>query len=162
MERIVDELIKIKKENGLTNAQIAEMSGVPLGTVNRVFSGTNGSHSYATIEPIRAALEPLAKPEEEQIMHEEKNKVLVGEIERLYEKMLTEKEKELRKCERFRNMSLAVNAFLVLIIIVFLLIDILHPDLGWIRSALGFDGAVSFGDADTWASLFDNNNLVDL
>ena len=161
MDKIVEELKKIKEENGLTNADVAQMSGVPLGTVNRVFSGTNGSHSYATIEPIKRALEPLAKPEEVQIMHEEKNKVLVGEIERLYEKMLTEKEKELRKCERLRNISLVANVFLVFIIIVFLLIDILHPDLGWIRQALGYDSSISFGDADTWASLF-NNNLVDL
>ena len=154
MERIVDDLLKIKKENGLTNAQIAEMSGVPLGTVNRVFSGTNGSHSYATIEPIMAALQPLAKSEETQ-------KKPSG-IERLYERLLDEKEKELQKCERFRNISLIANVVMVLIIIVFLLIDILHPDIGWIRQALGFDGTVSFGDADTWTGLFDNNNLVDL
>lgn len=153
MEKIVDDLIRIKMENGLTNAQIAEMSGVPLGTINRVFSGTNGSHSYATIEPIRAALEPLATPEKRQ------NKS--SDIERLYERLLKEKERELRKCERFRNISLIANVVMVLIIIVFLFIDIIHPDIGWIRQALGFDSAISFGDADTWTSLF-NDNLVDL
>jgi len=161
MDRIVEELKKIKEENGLTNADVSKMSGVPVGTVNRVFSGTNGSHSYATIEPIKEALLPLAKPEEVRHMHEEKNKVLVGEIEKLYERMLAAKEDELRKCERFRNISLIANIFMVLIIISFLLIDILHPDMGWIQQALGFDGALSFGDADTWAGLF-NNNLVDL
>ena len=161
MDRIVEELKKIKEENGLTNSDVSKMSGVPVGTVNRVFSGTNGSHSYATIEPIKEALLPLAKPEEVRHMHEEKNKVLVGEIERLYEKMLTEKEKELRKCERFRNISLIANVFLVLIIIVFLLIDILHPDLGWIRQALGYDSAISSGDANAWAGLF-NNNLTEI
>lgn len=161
MDKIVEELKKIKEENGLTNADVSKMSGVPIGTVNRVFSGTNGSHSYATIEPIKEALLPLAKPEEVQSMHEEKNRVLIGEIERLYEKMLTEKEKELRKCERLRNISLIANVVMVLIIIVFLFIDIMHPDIGWIRQALGFDSAISFGDADTWSSLF-NDNLVDL
>lgn len=161
MDRIVEELKKIKEENGLTNADVSKMSGVPVGTVNRVFSGTNGSHSYATIEPIKEALLPLAKPEEVRHMHEEKNKVLVGEIEQLYERMLTEKEKELHKCERFRNISLIANVVLVFIIIVFLFIDILHPDLGWIRQALGYDSSIAFGDADAWASLF-NDNLVDL
>lgn len=94
-------------------------------------------------------------------MHEEKNKILVGEIERLYERLLDEKDMELQKCERLRNISLVANVVMVLVIIVFLLVDILHPDLGWIRQALGYDSVISSGDADTWAGLF-NNNLVDL
>lgn len=120
MEKIVEDLKRIKEENGLTNADVSKMSGVPVGTVNRVFSGKTCSHSYATIEPIKEALLPLAKPEEVRELHEEKNKVLVGEIERLYEKLLDNKDKELRKCEMLRNMSLAFNALLALIIIVFL------------------------------------------
>ena len=120
MEKIVEDLKRIKEENDLTNSDVAAMSRVPLGTVNRVFSGKNVSHSYATIEPIKEALLPLAKPEEVRELHEEKNKVLVGEIERLYEKLLDNKDKELRKCETLRNMSLGFNALLALIIIVFL------------------------------------------
>ena len=123
MEKIVEDLKRIKEENGLTNADVAQMSRVPLGTVNRVFSGKTGSHNYATIEPIKEALLPLAKPEEVRELHEEKNKVLVGEIERLYEKLLDNKDKELRKCEMLRNMSLAFNALLSLIIIVFLFVS---------------------------------------
>lgn len=123
MEKIVEDLKRIKEENGLTNADVSKMSGVPVGTVNRVFSSKTCSHSYATIEPIKEALLPLAKPEEVRELHEEKNKVLVGEIEQLYERLLTEKEKELRKCEMLRNISLAFNALLALIIIVFLFIS---------------------------------------
>lgn len=120
MEKIVEDLKRIKEENELTNADISKMSGVPVGTVNRVFSSKTGSHNYATIEPIKEALLPLAKPEEVRELHEEKNKVLVGEIERLYERLLAEKEKELRKCERFRNISLIANVTFALVIVVFL------------------------------------------
>ena len=120
MEKIVEDLKRIKEENELTNADISKMSGVPVGTVNRVFSMKTGSHNYATIEPIKEALLPLAKPEEVRELHEEKNKVLVGEIERLYERLLAEKEKELRKCERFRNISLIANVTFALVIVVFL------------------------------------------
>lgn len=122
MEKIIEVLKRIKDENDFTNADVAEMSGVPVGTVNRVFGGKGGGHNYATIEPIKEALLPFAKPEEVQSMHAEKNKILVGDIERLYEKLLDNKDKELRKCEKLRNISLGFNALLALIVIVFLFV----------------------------------------
>ena len=44
---------KCKKDLGLTNEKIAELSGVPLGTVQKVFSGTTRAPRWET----RAALE---------------------------------------------------------------------------------------------------------
>lgn len=35
----IQEMIEKKKERGYTYAQIAELSGVPLGTVQKIFGG---------------------------------------------------------------------------------------------------------------------------
>ena len=36
----IQEMKEKKKEKGYTNEQIAELSGVPLGTVQKIFGGT--------------------------------------------------------------------------------------------------------------------------
>lgn len=54
----IEEMRKRKKELGYTNRQIAEKSGIPFGTVQKVFSGTTSSPRRETI----LALERLLKP----------------------------------------------------------------------------------------------------
>lgn len=49
-------LRKRKKERGLTNQELAELSGVPLGTVNKIFSGATKSPQYDTLLAIETAL----------------------------------------------------------------------------------------------------------
>lgn len=49
----IEEMKKKKQEKGYTYAQIAELSGVPLGTVQKIFSGETSSPRYDTL----AALE---------------------------------------------------------------------------------------------------------
>ena len=39
------DLKRMKKESGMTNAKIAELSGVPLSTVNKIFSGATKESS---------------------------------------------------------------------------------------------------------------------
>lgn len=45
----IDEMKRIKKEKGYSYAQIARMSKVPLGTVQKVFSGETSSPRYDTL-----------------------------------------------------------------------------------------------------------------
>ena len=52
------EMLERKKELGYSNRKIAELSGVPLGTVMKVFSGATQSPRHETI----AALEKVLKP----------------------------------------------------------------------------------------------------
>lgn len=52
----IAEMRKRKKEAGLTNAQIAELSGVPFSTVNKVFSGATDNPRYRTYLAIEAVL----------------------------------------------------------------------------------------------------------
>ena len=45
----IQEMRERKKELGYTNEQIAALSGVPLGTVQKVFGGKTGAPRYATL-----------------------------------------------------------------------------------------------------------------
>ena len=45
----IEEMRRRKKELGYTNEQIAELSGVPLGTVQKIFAGVTDTPRYATI-----------------------------------------------------------------------------------------------------------------
>lgn len=56
----VEEMKKKKQERGYTYVQIAEMSGVPLGTVQKIFSGETESPRYDTLQ----ALEQLFKEQQ--------------------------------------------------------------------------------------------------
>lgn len=48
----VEEMRKRKQEKGYTYAQISELSGVPLGTVQKIFSGETTSPRYDTLQAL--------------------------------------------------------------------------------------------------------------
>lgn len=53
----LEELKKKKKEYGFTNEQIAEMSKVPLGTVQKIFAGITESPRYETLRALEKAFD---------------------------------------------------------------------------------------------------------
>ena len=48
----LNEMIEIKKNNGLSNQQIADGTGLPLGTVQKIFSGETTSPRYPTMQAL--------------------------------------------------------------------------------------------------------------
>ena len=42
----IEEMKQLKKERGYSYAQMAELSGVPLGTIQKIFSGETESPRY--------------------------------------------------------------------------------------------------------------------
>ncbi|MCQ2512036.1 MAG: hypothetical protein MJ092_01420 [Lachnospiraceae bacterium] len=76
------ELIKWCKNRkatlGLSNAKLAEMSGVPIGTIDRIMSGNYTEFKYSSIQPLVAILlgfgqetpEPNEENEQEQFYYE--------------------------------------------------------------------------------------------
>ena len=52
----LEEMKKIKKERGYSLAQLSEYSGVPLGTLQKIFSGETECPRYATRQAIEKAL----------------------------------------------------------------------------------------------------------
>ena len=45
----ISTLKELKKEVGMTNAEIAELSGIPVSTVNKIFSGATQNPRYSTL-----------------------------------------------------------------------------------------------------------------
>lgn len=52
----LEEMKQIKKEKGYSLAQLSEYSGVPLGTLQKIFSGETESPRYATRQALEKAL----------------------------------------------------------------------------------------------------------
>ena len=52
----LEKMKKRKKELGMTNQELSERSGVPLGTVNKIFSGATKSPQYDTILALETVL----------------------------------------------------------------------------------------------------------
>ena len=56
----IDEMKKRKRELGYTNAQLAEISGVPLGTVQKIFGGATTAPRRSTLLALEKVLTPSA------------------------------------------------------------------------------------------------------
>ncbi|MBE5873607.1 MAG: helix-turn-helix domain-containing protein [Lachnospiraceae bacterium] len=52
----LDEMKRIKQERGYSLAQLSELSGVPLGTVQKIFSGETTHPRYATLQALESVL----------------------------------------------------------------------------------------------------------
>lgn len=57
--KTIEELKKRKKELHYTNLMISDESGVPLGTVQKIFSGATKHPRYDTLQAIEKVLDPL-------------------------------------------------------------------------------------------------------
>ena len=54
----LEEMKARKVELGYTNEMVAKLSGVPLGTVQKIFAGETKSPRYDTIQKLQAVLNP--------------------------------------------------------------------------------------------------------
>ena len=52
----ISKLRQLKKDSGMTNAEIAELSGIPFSTVNKIFSGATPNPRYGTLLAIEQVL----------------------------------------------------------------------------------------------------------
>lgn len=72
----IEELMQKKRETGLSNEQIAELSRVPLSTVQKVMSGNTKSPRYKTVEALSGVFEKktyLRHPREASMVREPAN-----------------------------------------------------------------------------------------
>lgn len=54
---VSDKITELKKQKGLTNAKLAELSGVPLGTVSKIASGQTKDPQIGALVAIANALD---------------------------------------------------------------------------------------------------------
>lgn len=127
---LATQLKLMKEKRGLTNQQLADLSGVPVGTVNRILSGQTDNPSFQTICDLVLAmdgsLDELAGIEKAPEGPEAKARASQDLIH-LYEKMIEHKNRWIHR--------LFVLACLLGSIFIFLAIfDLMNPALGFVRS----------------------------
>lgn len=52
----IEYIKKVKKEKGLTNEELSRLSGVPIGTLNKILSGHTPDPQFETVKAICRAL----------------------------------------------------------------------------------------------------------
>ena len=124
-----DYLKALKLKKNLTNQELSDLSGVPVGTINRIMANQTDNPSFQTVCDIVIALDGsldgLAgiRPKKDS---EAENAKYTPEIEAIYKQMIQSKDKWI-----FR---LFVFSCVIVAFIVFLLIfDLLNPNIGFFR-----------------------------
>ena len=122
---ILAKLKEIKTEKNLTNQQIADLSGVPISTITRVFNGQTDNPNIETIEDIArgmgVSLEAVTgiKQAEEKFAPDDN-------LIQVYKEIIKSKDKWIK--------FLAIALISVLVFIVALLfVDLMVHDIGYIR-----------------------------
>ena len=124
-----DYLKALKLKKNLTNQELSDLSGVPVGTINRIMANQTDNPSFLTVcdfgIALDGSLDELAgiRPKKDS---EAENAKYTPEIEAIYKQMIHSKDKWI-----FR---LFVFSCVIVAFIVFLLIfDLLNPNIGFFR-----------------------------
>lgn len=148
MNEIATKLKTMKGSLGLSNKELSDLSGVPIGTVNRVLAGRVETPNFQTIRdlvkamggslddiagPSLAAGEAPTEPEAEQTAEkpEQPSAGMPPEAIRAYSVLLQEKQKEIDTKDRWLKRLFAVSCALMGIIIAVLIFDLLNPGIGF-------------------------------
>ena len=161
----------------LTSQQIADKSGVPKSTVDRILRGDTPNPTIQTILDLAAAVDydPFNVPAPKLAPPPSDSSPYLQHIISMYERQLADREaahiREMEKHERQLNQLTAeknrwikILAIIVGVlgagVVAILLIDILNPTVGWIRRDLAYYGAE--GVKNVFLSVFDWFRNIDL
>ena len=126
---LATQLKLLKEKRKLTTQQLSDLSGVPVGTINRILSGQTDNPSFQTVCDLVMAmdgsLDELVGIQEETPPAEKKAQAS-QEILRLYEEMISSKNLWLHRL--FAVLCVVTFAFLFMVIF-----DLLHPSIGFFR-----------------------------
>lgn len=142
------EWCKLRKARlGLTNAKVAEMSKVPKGTIDRLFSGSQDDCKFETIRPILQCLaggdfegNPCPAPDStieiqhyQDIIAQQKETIRVLEEDNV--ETLDYFNEQLNRRVRIIIVLVIIISLTLIMIVAALILDKLNPDTGFIRSA---------------------------
>ena len=124
---ISNQLKLLKERRKLTNQQLSDLSGVPIGTINRIMAGQTDNPSFQTVCDIVMAmdgsLDELVGIKKET--HQEK-KTANKEIIHLYESMLANKEKWMHRL-------FICCCILMAVLIGIVIFDLTNPQIGFFQ-----------------------------
>lgn len=128
----------MEREN-VTQAKLAELTGIPQGTLSRILNGSTDCPTFSNVSAIVKALHGSLDVMTGIVRDPDKKPMQASERE-LYEKLLADKERQLRsvngileqKQQWLRKMWRALVLMIVIIGII-LIIDICIGSVGFIR-----------------------------
>ena len=127
--RLSTQLKLLKEKRKLTNQQLSDLSGVPVGTINRILSGQTDNPSFQTVcdmvMAMEGSLDELVGIKEDFPV--EQRKTANPEIIKLYENMIDYKEKWIQRL-------FVCCCILTLVLIGIVAFDLMNPAIGFFRS----------------------------
>ena len=127
--RLSTQLKLLKEKRKLTNQQLSDLSGVPVGTINRILSGQTDNPSFQTVcdmvMAMEGSLDELVGIKEDSPV--EQLKTANPEIIKLYENMIDYKEKWIQRL-------FVCCCILTLVLIGIVAFDLMNPAIGFFRS----------------------------
>lgn len=146
---IAEYLGKLKAEKNLTQQQIAELSGVPMGTVSRILAGQVECPSFQAVADITKALggsldefagiEPPAPPvlpippEAATVIRYERDQSYEDKLVSIYKKSLDDK-------NRWILLLFAILLIILVGVVALLIYDFKNLDIGYIRRQMAMQG----------------------
>lgn len=127
---LYEHLRAMKDASNMTAQQIADKSGVPVATVNRVLQGLTENPGFDTVcKLVKAMGGSLNDLDEDKVCEPES-------LTQLYERGLEYRERKIKKLER-TIMIIAVFTFIVMAAVIGMLVyDMMHLDKGWITGLI--------------------------
>lgn len=120
-----DYLKALKTKKNLTNQDLSDLSGVPVGTINRILANQTDNPSFQTVCDIVIALEgSLDELAGIQPKKEKEPVKLNSEMEALYKQIVDSKDKWIQRL-------FLVLCVLVGFVIFVLIFDLMNPDIGF-------------------------------
>ena len=157
---IIDGILERKEEVGMTYQQIADASGVPRTTVTRILQKQTPNPSVKNIADIAVAVGYEIDPVTPAVLRDHTKDAYITYLQSALEAERKQYERQLTTLEFRCNRSLAEKTrtihnltFALVLVLMFLvgwlIIDILHPTMGWVQRAIAEYTRSSF-----WESLF--------
>lgn len=139
------EWCKLRKTNlGLSNAKLAELSGTPKGTIDRLLSSDQPDFKYETIRPLIKVLvggsfdgNPCPSPQQPEVTAPDPALVLqVHDLEKdlsFADKTISRLEDSLKSWKQAIYAVMCLCAFLSISLVGYILMDMRNTDIGLFR-----------------------------
>lgn len=126
---ISNQLKQLKEKRKLTNQQLSDLSGVPIGTVNRILSGQTDNPSFQAVcdmvMAMEGSLDEMVGIKEEASLTERKSSS--KEMIQLYESIIADKNKWMIRL-------FTCCCVLTLALMGIVAYDLLNPNYGWFQT----------------------------
>lgn len=123
---LLEGLKELKDQKKMTNQELADLSGVPLGTINRIMAGQTDNPSFQTVCDITRALGGSLDKIAGLTPEREPGKPISNEMTTLYRESLKAKDKWIHRL-------FVVCCVLIVYVLGLFAFDLANPNIGFFR-----------------------------